>query len=459
MGKKYEIVTFLFALFTTFEVFKTERYGITILYADFFYFIFVAFTLLEFVFQKKSFVINVKLIPILSVFFLLVISTLNFLPSVIDMAFDKSQMDGSIPAIKYTIRNIFQLFLYAIICFLGKNLQKQAVRGFCYGFLLAIIIHSIYSIVQMVFMYAYMKDIHTLILGNIGITKETINHDLVNYIGYPIIRNSGFHWDPAYFGLWGCIGLSTFLFTQTNIIWRKYVIFIIALAWSFSFSRSGYFAFLCGIIIIGIGHYFNPTLSFIRIKNVLKYSLYICVLVLVVFALLPIDLQNYIMESFSYRFTYNPDSKGTSRHLLYPLWAFEGSIHDIWHFIFGYGPRNSSRGIAYGGNILDLTTGRVYDIESDFCKMLLSYGIICMILYILFNYYIVKYYIKFINFKISSFEAYFYLFGVIGSFFAGIFYMYNDSKWIWFMYLFALIFLNNQKCSKYDRCFNHTSKL
>lgn len=459
MRKRYEIVTFLFALFTTFEVFKTERNGITILYADFFYFIFVAFTILEFIFQKKIFILQIRLIPIACVFFLLVISTLNFLPSIIDIGFDNIRMDGSIAAIKYSIRNFFQLLLYAIICFLGERLQKQAIKGFCYGFLLATILHSIYSIVQMVFMYAFMEDIHTLILGTIGITKETINHDLVNYIGYPIIRNSGFHWDPAYFGLWGCIGLSTFLYSQTNDIWKKFVIWIIALAWSFSFSRSGYFAFLSGVIIIGIGHTFNNSINTIGIKKILKYGLYICMFVFIVFLLLPIELQNYIVESFSYRFTYNPESKGTTRHLLYPLWAFEGSIHDIWHFIFGYGPRNSSRGIAYGGNILDLTTDRVYDIESDFCKMLLSYGVVCMILYLIFNYYIVKYYIKYINFKDSPIVSYFYIFGIIGSFFAGIFYMYNDSKWVWYMYLFALLFLNNNIKQDNGKCFNNNSKL
>lgn len=439
----YYLLTFLFALFTTFEVFKTKMGGITILYADFFYFIFVFSTLIIFFKKKSIWKVNSKIRYIVIIFFSLILCTLNALPAVIDVSFDKPLMDGSLNAIKYVIRNLFQLIIYICICFLPTNYQNKAVKGYCYGFLMAIILHSIYSIIQMIYMYFFLIDIHTIILNSLGITKETINHDLVNYIGYPILRNCGFHWDPAYFGLWGCIGLSTVLFCSKRNRWIKFSLIIIGVAWSFSFSRSGYLAFVCGVLFILLGHYYNNTIYKINIGRLIRYGFFVFIGIFIIYIFLPSELQDYISYSFNYRFTYNPESKGTERHIMYPLWAIEGSIHDLWHFIFGYGPRNSSRGIAYSGHILEFTTTDVYDIESDFCKMLLSYGIISFVLYLLFNYYIVRTYIKNIDFRKSSVEAYFYIFGIVGSFIAGIFYMYNDSKWIWFLYLFALLYLNN----------------
>ena len=442
----FTILVFLFGCFSILEALKYQFAGFTVYIGDIFYYLFLIYGLIYILnpknrsysnFDKKNKQINYIFL------FLLIFST-NFWTPLIDFGLEGS-LDGYTGALKYALKTVILCFLILCISRFDNRHKIQFIRYYIYGFLTAIIIHAVYSLYQMIQWYVFGLDIHTQILNDMGITEDTVGHVLINFLYPPVIRLSGIHWDPAYFGLWGCIGIFSLYYMRKNKFIKYICLPIVIITWILSFSRTGYFSFIVLLFIFFVCHRYNSSLPWIRVKSILEISFLILVFVLIIYFSLPEEYTILLNDAISYRFDISDVSSdaGSHRHLNYPLYALEGSLHDPVHFLFGYGARNSSRGILASGNITDFVSTEVFDIESDFCKMLLNYGFIYFVLYCYFNYILVVNYIKVFNFK-KEIISYIIFITVISTFFAGIFYVYNDSKWVWIIYYIAVLDLTGK---------------
>lgn len=369
---------------------------------------------------------------------------MNIWSPILDEAIYIDSPDGVNGALKYTVKTIILIVFICSIILLPNLYIKYNVKYYIRGFITAVFIHGLYSIVQIIFWYSFNEDIHTPMLKAFGVTEESVGHVLVNYLILGVIRPSGIHWDPAYFGLWGGIILLLAVYTphfMGRIVAKKVLITLLSIAWFLSFSRTGYFAVLMTIIVLAILRLKNRTIKQIKFVKISQAIIMGCVFVGGIFIVLPLDIQKLAGNAITYRFSHDEEDGGSSRHISYPVYTIEGMLHDPVHFIFGYGARNSSRAIYYSNNIHDFVDKpEAFDIESDICKMLANYGFLYFLLYLFFNYKLIKAYCLRCNFK-HSFYPYFFTITSIATFFAGFFYMYNDSRWVWIVYLFALIFI------------------
>lgn len=458
MIKIYKISSFLFGLFSILEAFKYQVGGVSLYFGDILYYIYSAITCIFVIYFHKKDVSIVcerhnrihvprRYYTLWVMFTVLLIGSLNIWSPIIDTNIATFEPNGVEVAIKYAVKTIISLFIFYLILNLPQFLQKQTLRYFSYGFISAVYLHAFYSLVQLVFWYIFADDIHTKFLGYFGITENSVGHVLVNFLIVPVIRPSGIHWDPAYFGLWGEIILLWWFYAKVEN--KRYKLFakianiILLITWLLSFSRTGYFALLASVGILTLLSYRNRSIRRPSTRILLKGLIgFICLFGLLICSL-PKDVSKSISKGIEYRFTASHNDEGTNRHIMYPIYVMKGMLHDPYHFLLGYGARNSSRAIYHSGELSNfVNTEETFDIESDFCKMAANFGFIYFLVYLYFNYKIV------ICFAIkqrlqSDSIATFFLICIISIFFAGLFYVYNDSKWVWFIYFYALLYLSD----------------
>ncbi len=460
--KFYGCTILLFGIFSILEVFKYRFGGISIYFADAFYYLYAILNLVIISFNHRNeYLVNNQYKSIWLSFIFLLIGSLNIWSPIIDDSLYFNNPKGSENAVKYAIKTIILIIVLWSIIKLPKEYRILSYQCYIKGFIIGVFIHAYYSVFQAVMWYLYQTDIHTTFLNSMGVTEESVGHGLVNFLILPVIRSSGLHWDPAYFGLWGAIVILLIYYkpqtSKRHKILYNITIIILILSWILSFSRTGYFALIMALIVMQICSHYNCSIRRIRMLQLVKISVSISIISLSIYASLPSDTQSNLIKGFAYRFTHNENDEGSVRHIMYPLYTLEGITHDPLHFIFGYGARNSSRAILFGGNLKEFTSTEItFDIESDFCKMLANYGIVYFIIYLYFNYKIVKLYVKTENFQYSY--NIFLITSVISIFFSGIFYIYNDSKWVWFIYIFSLINLTNHNSGIHineNRCLDH----
>ena len=279
---------------------------------------------------------------------------------------------------------------------------------------------------------------------------------MINFIYYPILRTTGFHWDPAYFGRWGIIGLFYVLLKPLKFSLKSLLLFVIFIPWILTFSRSAVFGLIAVIAIL--------TLIMIRRKKPIKLiinSINITSLLLLSFLIiLPLILITVsgkisakdILES---RIQIEDDIY-TQKHIQYPFMAAKALVKDPYHFVFGYGNRNSGRAVKEDIITIqdDFNNNRAYDIESDISRILINTGILGFSAYLLFItvilFYLIQAYLR------SNNELNLFVFiAICTTFFAGLFYAYNDSIWVWMFYIIAVILLQNSEDGK---VFSHWEK-
>ncbi|MGZ2369847.1 O-antigen ligase family protein [Ancylomarina sp. YFZ004] len=363
---------------------------------------------------------------------------LNFFVPLIDNA----ESAYLLRSIRYSVKFVLLFLFFLLINAQSLIVQRKYVEFLLKGFLTAIVIHAVYSWFIMYGWYVMGFDYHTVFLNSFGVTEESVGHVLLNFIFRPIIRPSGLHWDPAYFGLWGvafllCVYLGKFSFKKKMIYF-----FIIGIPWILALSRTAIFS--GGMSLITIVLLIYPSRIVLR-KIILGFT----IIVMLGLAFLwvksydakEIDL-NKIVESRT-----DVKSNGTKRHIYYPFYVMETLCHDPFHFTFGYGNRNSGRAFRYADVDLpgwDVKTKPPFDIESDWFKTMANQGILGLILYVLLYYYLIKgLKIKVSNFTELDNYTLFLLLILLNLFWGGFFYIFNDSKWVWFVIFATFIKLND----------------
>lgn len=381
--------------------------------------------------------------------------TLNFWSPVIDQGLYIDSPDGVDISVKYCFKTIILTSFFLTNICLPTPYLAIFLRTYIYGFITGVFIHGVYSFVQLIFWYFIGGDIQSEFLNSIGITKESVGHDLVNIVAPGIIRVAGIHWDPAFFGLWGAIVILLNIYYKpflSKFKLKHLLIAILWIAWIMTFSRTGYFGVIMTMCILSLIARFNPTVSKVHFGYIVRGIVVIVGIGFCIYLSQTSELRNSFDEALIVRFSHNEEDEGTGRHLAYPIYTLEGMLHDPVHLIMGYGARNSSRAIYYSGNIPDFVNQpEAFDIESDLCKVLANYGLIGFLLFLYFNYRIVFLFVKRCDFRRSIFP-YFYLISIVTTFFAGFFYTFNDSRWIWIIYFSSLIFITRPDICYESNC-------
>jgi len=433
---------FILGFLSTLQIFKYQIFGVNIYPFDLAYYFIILILSINCIRNKKiefkSFSENGKTVFIL--FLVYYLFSINLFSPI----FDGANSDYLIVMAKFFIKKlIFLLFFFLI--FNSKNyIREKFIKHFIFGIFISVIFHSVYSYCTSYFWYFRGLDIHTYWLNSIGITVQSVGHDLINFIYYPVLRATGFHWDPAYFGLWGVIGIFYILLKPYEFSSKLLFILIILVPWIFTFSRSAVFGLITVIAILIlimfrtkklIEHIINP----INFKSVLLLSLLIIPLIFFTSISGKISAKDVLESRIQIE-----DDIHTQKHIQYPFMAAKAIIKDPIHFMFGYGNRNSGRAIEkYILEIQeDFNNFEAYDIESDISRILINTGILGFSAYLLFIsvilYNLIREYLRTKN------ELHLFTFiAICTTFFAGFFYAYNDSIWVWMFYIIAVILLQN----------------
>lgn len=388
-------------------------------------------------------------------FFIILLFCLNFISPIIDEFLFPSGIDGITPSIAYSVKTVVNILFFLLLLSLEGEDKNDFLSFFCKGFLCGIAIHIIYSIIQLAEWYLFGVDIHTPLMASFGITEEFLGgHPVLNYVVPPlVIRAAGFFWDPYFIGIMGCVAIFVSL-TIRNVFLRNVSLITSFIVFVLSFSRTGYVALIATILLIPfISRYSTSFKERINSGKILKYSL---VVFFVVTLSLPFVLDRNSREELSqglkYKAEIKVDDEGDMRHLMYPVYSIKAVFHDPYHLLLGYGARNSSRGLYVSGNIPNEMNSAVsYDIESDWCKFLIDYGIVCFVVYLLFNISLIRALIRQGNFE-ESYVPLFLLITVLATFISGFFYTINDSRWVWLIYGAAIVYLNTDNEKQGDIC-------
>ncbi|MCE7626709.1 O-antigen ligase family protein [Vibrio fluvialis] len=431
---------FLLGFFSILELFKYKFAGINVYPMDLFFVLSMLILIIE-LFNVKCCAIKFRNKTSKNIFLLLMFSFFLNINSIIPII-DGASSEYIRRTIVFSIKSVVLLVFFIVLSAQNYSTQLDFAKQFLKGIVAATFFHAVYSWVFFYDWYLGSGLLHIQLMESLGITAESVGHTLINYIIRPIVRASGLHWDPAYFGLWGA-ALIGFAFSYKNRRLLMLTTFIVLIPWFFTFSRTAYVALILASITFFI--YFIKLVS-------LKKFVFSVLLLSFSFSVITITLVNksessdvnvsYIIESRT-----NTKSQGNQRHLFYPLYALEAVSVDPIHFLFGYGNRNSGRSFLYSGVDLpgwDVKTKPPFDIETDWFKILAAQGFIGFILYnILFIYTTFcngRFYLIYRN------PYYLYMFWLlIMLYFCGFFYVYIDSKWCWLLLMSSYLLINSER--------------
>lgn len=397
--------------------------------------------------HKKAVGLGKPVMQVKSFFIIILVFCLNFISPIVDNILFPTGIEGVSPALAYAIKTAFNLvFFYEIFSLNGVSREKF-LNSFCKGFVFGIAFHILYSLYQLVAWYVFGEDIHTPLMESFGITEDFLGgHPVLNFVFRPlVIRTAGLFWDPYFIGIMGCVAIFLSL-TLSNKVQRGVAVITSFLVFFMSFSRTGYLAFAAVLFLIPV--IAKRSGSFGSKLNIGKLLKLLLIVIITGAVLVPLfidkETKDEISQGLKYKTEIKVDDEGDMRHMMYPVYAVEAVLHDPLHLLFGYGARNSSRGIYISGNIPQETKTEVsYDIESDWCKFLINYGIICFFIYIVFNIMLIKLLIRRGHFD-ESFVPLFLLITILATFISGFFYTINDSRWVWLVYAAAIVYLMNE---------------
>ncbi|MBL7085957.1 MAG: O-antigen ligase family protein [Candidatus Cloacimonetes bacterium] len=441
---------FLLGFFSTLQIFKYNIFGFHIYPIDLIYYSLIFMLLFYNLLNKNSKIefIDINSKTIFLLFFFFYYLTINILIPIIDQASTGYVFDS----LKLFLKRFIFLFFVLLIFLSDKKIKDSFIKNFLNGFFISILFHAIYSLVVAYFWYIQGKYLHTEWMGYFGITAESVGHSLQNFVFGPMIRLNGFHWDPAYFGLWGAIGIFIILIKKLRVFYKFLLLVLIFFVWILTFSRSGFFAFCITLINFLFLCLINNSKTKLLINKVNIFLLLIITIISI--SIIGISLSSIYKKidtsiSLSKILERRIESDtSTQRHLSYPINAIEAISVDPVHLLFGYGSRNSGRSFNYA-DIKVTRWGRydmankVFDIESDLFRCLINTGIIGFTFYILITIVLISALWKKYNLSDKKEYILITITGLITTFFAGFFYGYNDSLWFWMFYLIALLLIND----------------
>ena len=438
---------FFLGFLSTMQIFKYKMFSIYFYPFDLVYYGLIFILAVKLILDSKS---NLKLFSenekmVLVIFLVYSLFSVNLFTPI----FDNANLDYLLVSVKLFIKKLIFLIFFFLIYYSKKNIRKSFVKYFILGFFISVIFHSLYSYCTSYYWYFRGLDIHTYWLNSIGITVQSVGHDLINFIYYPILRSTGFHWDPAYFGLWGVIGIFYILLKPYKFLTKLLLSLIIFVPWMLTFSRSAVFGLLVVFIILliimiktkkSICHIFNS-------KNFISV-LIATLLILSVMMFMSFTDRLSAKDILKSRLLIKEDIH-TQKHIQYPLMAGKALLKDPYHFIFGYGNRNSGRAveeyvIAIQENYKNF---KAHDIESDISRIPINTGILGFSAYLLFIS-VILFQLMQAYFKTKNEFHLFIFIAICTTFFAGFFYAYSDSVWVWMFYIIAVILLQNDKNDK-----------
>ena len=438
---------FLLGFLSTLQIFKYNLFGVNIYPFDIVYYTLIVILLINLQKgnNKETLLLSGQNQIILISFLLYFLFSVNIFVPILDGA---NSLYLSV-SVKFLIKKILFLIFFISLLLSTKDIKTDFINKFISGFFTSIILHSIYSYVVLFNWYLFHIDIHTKFLAFFNVSGHSVGHGLLNFIYYPILRTTGFHWDPAYFGVWGIIGIFYILISKFKL-WSKILfLLIILIPWIFTFSRSAVFGLIITILILILVKH--------KKQNSLLNSTNIIAMMFVMIILIPFTILSTVsgkadfMKIFSSRLEISSDVH-TQKHLKYPIMAAKAIAKDPIHFVFGYGNRNSGRAMA--DEIIklqeDFDSNRAFDIESDIVRYPLNIGILGFSLYLIFIVIILASIIRI--FHKTNNEFYLFIFSAISLiFFSGFFYAYNDSVWVWMIWIIAIFLLQNIEEQYLDR--------
>lgn len=434
---------FLLGFLSTLQIFKYQIFGANIYPFDLVYYSLIIILSVQLFRNKREIVFVLpkggKMIFLL--FLLYYLFSVNFISPIIDNV----NSYNILPAIKFFLKRVIFLVFFFLIFISIKEIKSKFIKFYLSGFYISIIFHALYSYIVLYFWYFHQFDIHTKWLSFLGITETSVGHGFRNFIYFPILRTNGFHWDPAYFGLWGVLGLFFTILKTDNVYKKSLFIVIIFIPWVFTFSRSAVFGLLStSLILIFIMFKTKKTmpqiLNLINVKSVILLSLIIIPLMFFVSVSGKISFVEILKSRVQVE-----DDVHTQKHLQYPVMATKALLTNPLHFFLGYGNRNSGRAVA--DDIIaiqdDFHADRPFDVESDLVRILLNRGVLGFSTYLIFIAVILFELIK-AYFRNKDWLYLFVFIVICSTFFAGFFYAYNDSVWVWMFWIMAIFLLNKE---------------
>lgn len=453
------ILAFFLGLFITFESFKINIKGANIYpYSLFFIFILIFLIIRTFYLKKFNIFYTGKLLKyfliILSIYFGLIIF------SIIIPFIDNADFFWIFVSLKAS----FKFFLFLIFVWLiFNNCQEKVSNYLLKGFIVSLIIQIIWGLFQFVYWYKFNFKLNEVIIGN----KLNIDsgHIWTNYVVYPIMRITGFHWDPAYLGVWSLMCAYWVILFCNNKFYKYFFSSIAIIIFVNTFSRTVLFALLMTLFIIflrkTIIFLFQWKIKFKFGKEIL--AVFIIVLITCIVSLAIIDIQGDFIGKALAQLT-NLAQAGNQRHLNYFRAGVFAIFKSIPRLFFGYGYRNGARGLQELSNVESLLPGFCISktgviIESDFVNSYLELGILGLMIFILI--FIVgitylfkrkKYNLKVIKTGAINKNIYlneikkinFFILCYCLLFFSGFFYSYKDSLWYWLVIIMPFLILRKE---------------
>lgn len=442
--RKLNILSFFLGITSILEVFRVKVGPLFVNISDVVFFVFIIVVLLPYANRKRAcYKYSVKYLMLS--FFIVLSFSLNCLSPILDSyIYPDIEIDGITPSIKYSAKTFLNVIFFFLLLKLDFKQRSFVVKYFVLGFISSLCIHILYSSFQMYNWYFLEKDIHSAFLSSFGLTEEEIGHSFTSFVIWPVMRATGLYWDAYYMGFIGTISMFVAMFIKNRR--DKYIVYLLIVAnWFLSFSRTGYISALCTLLLIyccrkqnlSLNKLFNYSKLF---KSIISFA-FVGIISLSVFV--TDDLYEMLSESFAFKSEVKEHDEGDMRHVMYPVYAVEAVIQDPYHLFIGYGSRNSSKAIFMTGNITEFTRSKEsFDIESDWCKMLINFGIICFAAYIILNVVLIKRILKQSEFR-KDFYGLFFLATILCVFISGFFYAMNDARWVWMVYFMAILYVEN----------------
>lgn len=453
------ILAFLLGLFSTFEAFKINIKGASIYPYSLFFIFILPFLIIRALYLKNFNILYADkllkyFLTILSIYFGLIIF------SAIIPFIDNADFFWIFASLKASFKYfMFLTFIWLIF----SNYRGKISDYLLKGFIVSLIIQILWGLLQFIYWYNFNLKLNEIIIGDkLGIDP---GHIWTNYVVYPIIRITGFHWDPAYLGVWSLM-CAYWIILFCNNIFYKYVFSIIAIiVFINTFSRTALFSLLMVLFVI----FLSKTIIFLfRWKIKYKFNkkilmVFIILLIACIISLTIIDFSgDFIGKTLEQLINLAP--AGNQRHLNYFKAGVFAISNSIPRLFFGYGYRNGMRGLQDLPNVEGLLpdfriskTGLV--IESDFVNNYLELGMLGFIVFLLifivgiiylfkrrkYNLRLIK--IGYIDKNICINEVKkinFFILCYCLLFFSGFFYSYKDSFWYWLVTIMPFLVLRGE---------------
>ncbi|MDN5345971.1 MAG: hypothetical protein PWQ73_468 [Petrotoga sp.] len=307
----------------------------------------------------------------------------------------------SVPPSKWLIQTITWIFPLKLL--MDNIKSERLIRNFLRGFEIGVKVQIIWSLIEVIFWYAYKIPINQVIFE--GILKVDVGHTFINLRNYGagiVYRVSGFNWDPAYFGI-----LCAFIIlTDPSILWKL----VSAIALIMSNSRASIFGFSMTTVLLILNYvtrrYFSNTQFKVKTRKVINVLLLFIAFGIIVIAITDFILPDYFRATTAAIKNVFEESKdvGTVRHLKYYTYSSLILTKNPLIALFGYGPRSGGKFFCEEvnkGNIPSYMSAAkpstAWSPESSVIGILVDSGILGFLVYIMIFFRIHKFTFKAIS--------------------------------------------------------------